>query len=323
MRAVVIVEPGGPEVLALRELPQPRADPDELLVRVRATGLNRADLLQRRGRYPAPAGAPPDVPGLECAGEVAETGAKVRDWNPGDRVMAIVAGGAYAEYARVLAAHALPIPERWSFDQAAAVPEAFVTAFDAMMLQGDLRAGHRVLVHAVGSSVGVAALQLAKAVGAVVAGTSRTAAKLERASALGLDRQVLVRDRFEPDASLTDWADLIIELVGGHYLVGDLRAVAPRGRIMLIGLTAGREATLDLGALLTKRVWLVGTVLRTRSREEKTRLLAAFRERVLPLFASGQVHPVVDRAFPAADVVEAHRYLEANRNFGSVVLSWR
>lgn len=319
----MIAEPGGPEVLALRELPPPRPEPDELLVRVWATGLNRADLLQRRGRYPAPADAPPDVPGLEFAGEVAEGGAKVRDWKPGDRVMAIVAGGAYAEYARIPAEHALPIPEGWTFDQAAAVPEAFVTAFDAMMLQGDLRAGHRVLVHAVGSSVGVAALQLAKAASATVAGTSRTEAKLERASALGLDHRVLVRDRFEPDAGLTDWADLIVELVGGHYLVGDLRAVAPRGRIMLIGLTAGREATLDLGALLTKRVSLVGTVLRTRSREEKTGLLAAFRERVLPLFARGKLRPVVDRVFSAADVVEAHRYLEANRNFGSVVLSWR
>ncbi len=319
----MIARPGDPEVLALREVPPPRPEPDELLVRVWATGLNRADLLQRRGRYPAPAGAPADVPGLEFAGEVAEAGAEVRDWKPGDRVMAIVAGGAYAEYARIPAEHALPIPEGWTFDQAAAVPEAFVTAFDAMMLQGDLRAGHRVLVHAVGSSVGVAALQLAKAASATVAGTSRTEAKLERASALGLDHRVLVRDRFEPEAGLTDWADLIVELVGGHYLMGDLRAVAPRGRIMLLGLAAGRETTLDLGPLLTKRVSLVGTVLRTRSREEKTRLLAAFRERVLPLFARGKLRPVVDRVFPAADVVEAHRYLEANRNFGSVVLSWR
>lgn len=307
----------------LREVPPPRPEPDELLVRVWATGLNRADLLQRRGRYPAPAGASADVPGLEFAGEVAEAGAEVRDWKPGDRVMAIVAGGAYAEYARMPAEHALTIPEGWTFDQAAAVPEAFVTAFDAMMLQGDLRAGHRVLVHAVGSSVGVAALQLAKAVGATVAGTSRTAAKLEKAQALGLDQPILVRDRFEPDATLENWADLIVELVGGPYLAGDLRAVAPRGRILLIGLTAGPEATLDLGALLSQRASLVGTVLRSRSREEKTRLLAAFRERVLPLFARGKLRPVVDRVFPAADVVEAHRYLEANRNFGSVVLSWR
>lgn len=319
----MIVKPGDPEVLTIREVPPPVPKPDELLVRVWATGLNRADLLQRRGRYPAPPGVPADVPGLELAGEVAETGADVQGWKPGDRIMAIVAGGAYAEYARVPAGHALPIPDGWTFEQAAAVPEAFVTAFDAMMLQADLRAGDRVLVHAVGSSVGVAALQLAKAADAVVAGTSRTEAKLERAAALGLDRPVLVRDRFEPDAALTDWADLIVELVGGPYLVGDLRAVAPRGRIVLIGLTGGREATLDLGELLTKRVSLVGTVLRTRSRDEKNRLLATFRERVLPLFASGRLRPVVDRVFPAGQVAEAHRYLEANRNFGSVVLSWR
>lgn len=307
----------------MRELAEPRPGRGELLVRVWSSGLNRADLLQRRGRYPAPPGAPPEVPGLEFAGEVAALGEAVRGWGIGGRVMGIVPGGAYAEYVTIPAAHALRLPPTWTFDEAAAVPEAFVTAFDAMMLQGHVRRSQRVLIHAVGSSVGVAALQLARAVGATVAGTSRTPAKLERAKAFGLDRPILVTERFEPDPTLEGWADLVVDLVGGHYLPGDVRALAPRGRILVIGLSAGREAALDLGVVLSKRASIIGTVLRSRSRAEKTRLFAAFRTRVLPRFVKGQLRPVVDRVFPATDVVAAHRYLEENRNFGSVVLSWR
>ncbi len=322
MRAVVISQPGGPEVLVVKELPAPGPGTGELLVRVRASGVNRADLLQRAGHYPAPQGAPPDIPGLEFAGEVERVGAGVSGWQAGDRVMGIVAGGGYAEYLTVAAEHVLPLPHFWSFEEGAAVPEAFLTAFDAVELQAGLAAGERLLIHAVASSVGVAALQLGKAAGAKLAGTSRTPWKLERAKQLGLELAFAIEGRFSPAAELTAWADVILDLVGGDYVSGDLVAAAPRGRIILVGLTAGRTAKLDLGLLLSKRLHLYGTVLRTRSREEKASLVRSFAERVMPRFLSGEIRPVVDRVFPAERAAEAHRYLESNLNFGSVVLAW-
>ena len=322
MRAIVITRSGGPEVLHLAERPAPQPAVDGLLVRVRAAGINRADLLQRLGRYPAPPGVPADIPGLEYAGVVERVGSGVSAWHPGDRVMGLVAGGAYADFVTTPAEHALPIPRDWSFAQAAAVPEAFLTAFDALTLQGGLAAGQRVLIHAVGSSVGIAALQLAKAAGATVAGTSRSPWKLERAAEYGLDRPVLIAGAFRPAAELAAWADLILDLVGGPYLAGNLTAVAPRGRILVVGLTGGGEGALDMSALLGKRVTIIGTVLRSRSGEEKARLTQAFRAAVLPAFDAGQLRPVVDRSFPATAAAEAHSYVEANRNIGSVVLAF-
>lgn len=319
---MVIIQPGGPEVLELRDLPDPVPRPQELLVRVRASGVNRADLLQRAGHYPAPDGAPRDVPGLEFAGEVVAVGPQVQGWQVGDRVMGIVAGGGYAEYLTIPAGHALPLPDSWSFEEGAAVPEAFLTAFDALVLQAGLARGERLLIHAVGSSVGVAALQLGKAWGAVVAGTSRSTWKLDRASELGMDLGLVVEGSFVPSGRLTDWAEVILDLVGGDYLAGDLMAAAPQGRIMLVGLTGGRTATLQLGLLLRKRLRVIGTVLRSRSDREKGALVGAFREQVLPRLISGEMRPVVDRVFPAEAAAEAHRYLEGNRNFGSVVLAW-
>lgn len=322
MRAVVVTQPGGPEVLAVKELPAPRPGTGELLVRVRASGVNRADLLQRAGRYPAPEGVPPNIPGLEFAGEVERVGPGVSGWRAGDRVMGIVAGGGYAEYLTVAAEHALPLPQSWSFEEGAAVPEAFLTAFDAIELQAGLVPGERLLIHAVASSVGVAALQLGKAAGAKLAGTSRTPWKLERAKQLGLELAFAIEGGFSPAPELTAWADVILDLVGGDYVSGDLVAAAPRGRIMLVGLTAGRTAKLDLGLVLSKRLRLYGTVLRTRSQEEKASLVRTFAERVMPRFLSGELRPVVDRVFPAEQAAEAHRYLESNLNFGSVVLAW-
>ena len=320
MRAVVISRPGDPGVLQLTERPVPLAASHELLVRVHAAGVNRADLLQRLGRYPAPSGVPADIPGLEYAGVVEAVGERVDGWHPGDRVMGLVGGGAYAELLATPAEQALPIPRDWSFAEAAAVPEAFITAYDALMLQGGLTGGRGVLIHAVGSSVGTAALQLAKGTGATVAGTSRSRWKLERAAAYGLDRPVRVSGAFDPAAELTGWADLILDLVGGPYLVGNLRAVAPRGRILVVGLTGGREGQLDMSTLLGNRVTIIGTVLRSRSNEEKAALTRAFHVALMPAFDAGQLRPVLDRTFAATEAAEAHQYVEANKNFGSVVL---
>ncbi len=322
MRAITIVSPGGPDVLTMSSLPRPTPASGEVVVRVLASGVNRADVLQRRGAYPAPPGALAHVPGLEFAGLVETTSGSDAAWKVGDRVMGIIGGGAYAEFVAVPSDHLIPIPSAWSFEMAAAVPEAFITAHDALSERANLQRGERVLVHAVGSGVGLAVLQLAKAHDAVVAGSSRTAAKLERAAALGLDKRVLVTGAFAPKDDLRDWADIICDLVGGSYLFGNLVAAAPRGRIVVIGLTGGRTSEIDLGRLLSKRLTLVGTVLRSRSSAEKAQITRSFIDRVLPLFVGGVATPTLDRVFPAAEAGEAHRYMEDNRNFGAIVLSW-
>ena len=324
MKAVVITKAGGPDVLAVREVPEPRPAAGEVLVRVRAAGVNRADVLQRLGQYPPPPGAPADIPGLEYAGVVAALGTGARAWKVGDRVMGLVPAGGYAEAVAVNESVALRVPSQWSFADAAAVPEAYITAYDALFSQMRLRAGERVLIHAVGSGVGTAALQLARAFRARTFGTSRSAAKLERARALGLEVAI--------DTSREDFAevvkrrtdgegvDVVLDLVGGPVLAGSVQALARGGRMIVVGLTGGRSAPLDLGTLLSKRLTLVGTVLRARSLEEKIAVMAHFAADVLPLFEGGIVRPVVERAFPLAEAAAAHRLLESNAVFGKLVL---
>lgn len=329
MRAIEITAPGGPEVLREREMPTPEPGPGEIRVRVAAVGLNRADLLQRRGQYPAPAGAPANIPGLEYAGVVDDVGADATRWRPGDRVMGIIGGGAYAEAVVVDEREALPVPVSLSLEEAAAIPEAFLTAHDALFTQVRLGAGEALLIHAVGSGVGLAALQLARAAGARTFGTSRSVWKLERARELGLE--VGIETGGEAGGSFDEvvrretggaGVAAILDLVGGAYLAGNLRALATRGRVVVVGLVAGRRAELDLGLLLGKRLTLIGTVLRSRSLEEKVAVAEAFRASALPLFEDGRLRPVVDRVFPFAEVGAAQAYMEENRNFGKVVLRW-
>lgn len=326
MRAIVISRPGGVEVLEEAERTLPEPGPGQIRVRVRAAGLNRADLLQRAGRYPAPPGWPQDVPGLEYAGKVDVLGPGVAGWQVGDRVMGLVGGGACAEAVVVHEREALAIPENVTYEEAAAFPEAFITAHDALFTRLRLRMGDRLLVHAVGSGVGTAAVQLARAAGATVLGTSRSAWKLEQAAALGLDVAIaagaddfadVVRER-------TDGAgvDAILDLVGGSYLEGNLRALAPLGRIAVVGLVAGSRAEIDLALLLRRRLTLVGTALRSRPPEEKATATRTCGRDVIPLLAAGRVRPVLDRIFPMAQVQDAHRRMEANENFGNIVLVW-
>lgn len=326
MRAIVITRPGGPEVLAEEERPVPEPGPAEVRVRVRAAGLNRADLLQRRGGYPAPEGVPADVPGLEYAGEVDAVGRGAGLWAVGNRVMGIVGGGGHAEYVCVHEREALRVPHNLSWEEAAAVPEVFLTAYDALFRQLDMQVGERLLVHAVGSGVGTAAVQLARAAGIFTLGTSRTPAKLRRVHELGLDVGI--------DSSAESWAErveeataregvsAILDLVGGDYLADNLRVLSPRGRIIVVGTLAGARVELDLGMLLRKRAQLVGTVLRSRPLEEKIALARDFSSSVLPLLASGRVRPVLETVLPFAEVREAHRLMEENRTFGKVVLTW-
>lgn len=326
MRAIVIRGAGGPEVLEEATRPIPEPGRGEIRVRVRATGLNRADLIQRRGHYPAPPGVPADVPGLEYAGVVDATGAGAGRWKAGDRVMGIVGGGAYAEYVVVHEDEAIAVPSSLSLEEAAAVPEAYVTAHDALFTQLGLRSGERVLVHAVGSGVGTAALQLAVAAGARVFGTSRSAWKLDRCAALGLEVAIDTsrEDFVEVVRERTGGAgvDVILDLVGGSFLARSLRALATRGRIALVGLVAGNGAELDLGLLLRKRATIVGTVMRSRSLEEKVQVARAFADFALPLFETGRLRPVVDETITPADIRDAHRRMEANQTFGKIVMVW-
>ncbi len=321
MRAIRISAPGGPDTLQLTAVPAPIPSGNEVLLRVAAAGVNRADILQRLGRYPPPPGVPADIPGLEAAGVIETVGRDVTEWKPGDRVMALLTGGAYAEFVAVPGAQLVPIPDGWTFEQAAAVPEAYLTAFDALEQVG-AREGEHVLIHAVASGVGVALLHLARARGTVTAGTSRTPAKLERLMGEGLIHPISVSGAFSPGDKMTNWANVICDLVGGSYLEGNLIAAAPQGRIVVVGLTGGRSAELDMGLLLRKRLVLLGTTLRHRPVDEKGRLVAAFRLAVLPLLESGSIRPIVDRAFCMEEAAEAHRYMEGNRNVGSIVMSW-
>ncbi|HEX5520078.1 MAG TPA: NAD(P)H-quinone oxidoreductase, partial [Longimicrobiaceae bacterium] len=325
--AAVITRPGGPDVLEIHERPTPAPGHEQILVRVRASALNRADLLQRRGGYPAPPGAPADVPGLEYAGTVDALGAGTALWREGDRVMGIVGGGGHADYVVVHEREAIGVPDNLSWAEAAAVPEVFLTAFDALFAQLELALGERLLIHAVGSGVGTAALQLAVAAGATVLGTSRTAEKLERARALGLD--VAIDSAQEDVAGAVERATggrgvhAVLDLIGGAGLGANLRALVPSGgRIVVVGSLAGAEAPLELGLLMRKRARLIGTVLRTRPLEEKIALARRFDEQAIPLLASGRVRPVVDRSYRFEEIAEAHGYMESNESFGKIVLTW-
>lgn len=326
MRAIRIVEPGGPEVLHLDEAPRPEPGPSEIRVRVHAAGVNRAEVLQRRGHYPAPPGWPADIPGLEFAGLVEAVGDRVSAWKPGDRAMGLVGGGGYAEFVVVHEREAIPVPESLSWEEAAATPEVFVTAHDALFTRGHLRTGEAVLIHAVGSGVGTAALQLARAAGATAIGTSRTTWKLERARDLGLEVAIPAggHDFADDvlDATGGSGADVILDLVGAGYMPRNLKCVAVLGRLVVVGLTGGAFAEIDLSVVLRKRVTIVGTSLRSRPLEEKVAALQSFAREALPLLADGRIRPVVDETFAMADAAGAHRRMEADRNFGKIVLVW-
>jgi NADPH:quinone reductase len=325
VRALTIARPGGPEVLEIKDVPDPVAGPEEVVVRVRASALNRADILQRRGRYPAPSGAPADIPGLEFAGEVLSCGDGVTSWQPGDRVMGIVGGGGQAEKLRLHERLCLRIPPGLGFEEAAAVPEAFLTAYDALFFRGGLRPGESVLMHAAGSGVGTAASAIATMAGARVVALSRSAEKRRRLSALGLHR-VLDADDDDLAAAIRmalggEGVDLTIDFVGASTWALDLEVAAVRGRIVLVGTMSGRTVQADLGVLMRKRLTVVGTVLRSRPLEEKIELVQSFARTMLPLLATGRLRPVVDRVLPLDEAAAGHAAMEANENFGKIVLT--
>ena len=322
MRAVIITRPGGPEVLEIQSVETPEPQGDYVRVRVRASGINRADLLQRAGAYPAPAGSPSQIPGLEFAGEVDAIGPQVRMWRPGQRVMGLAGGGAQAEYILSHEGLLVEIPDNLDFVQAAGIPEVFITAHDALFTQAGLQMGERLLVHAAGSGVGTAAIQLAHNTGATTYATSRTSAKLEKARPLGLDVGISDKNFATEVNRLTGSAGVhvVLDFIGAPYLEQNLEALTSWGRIVFLATMGGTQANINLGLLMSKRISMRGVTLRTRTLEEKLAATRRFATSVLPLLANGKVKPIIEHAYPLEEIGAAHTVMAENKNFGKLIV---
>jgi len=326
MKAAWIGSFGGPEVLEIRDTTRPQPSPEEVLVRVHASGLNRADLLQRQGKYPPPVGYPVEIPGIEFAGEIVETGAAVRKWKTGKRVFGLVGGAAHAQYLTTHQDLIAEIPENLEWPEAAAIPEAFITAHDALWIQAALRPSETVLINAVGSGVGLAAVQLVRALRAVPYGCSRTAQKLHQAKTLGMEDGIVTGDNLDHLVSAIEQlthgqgVNVMLDLLGGPYVNAGQKLMAVKGRMMLVGTVAGGNYQLESRYVMSKRLQIRGTVLRARSLEEKIRATQAFASEVVPLLANGSLQPTIDSRFPLDEIADAHRRLESNQSAGKVIL---
>ena len=324
MKAVILEEFGGPEVMQIGEVPTPEPGEGQVLVRVMATSVNRADLIQRQGNYPPPPGES-EILGLEAAGMIEKIGPGAGGFKPGDRVMGLVAGGGYAQFALMIADHLLPVPEALDFTQAACVCETYITAFLNIFLIGGLQSGQTVLLHGGGGGVNTAGIQLCRQLiaDATIIVTA-SPGKLERVRQIGADHVVNYREQDFADQvrSLTDkrGADVILDHIGAAYLASNLKCLAVEGRLVVIGLLGGSTAEVNLAHLMVKRQRIIGSVLRSRSTDEKKQITAAFAQGVLPHFAAGQLVPLVHRVYPLADVRAAHEEMEAGRHFGNIVL---
>ena len=323
MRAVIITQPGGPEVLRLEEVPDPVPGPGEVLVAVAAAGLNRADVLQRQGHYPPPPGSPP-YPGMECSGRIIELGPEVAGWQVGDEVCALLGGGAYAEQVAVPQGQLLPVPDGVSLVDAAALPEATCTIQGTVYQMAHLAPGETFLVHGGAGGVGTFAIQIANAEGCTVACTAGSPEKLARCRELGADLAISYRDEDFTAAVLefTGWhgADVILDIMGAPYLARNLDALATWGRLVGIATRGGSRAEVDLGLLMLKRATIVAATLRTRTVAEKAEVVAATREHIWPLISAGKVVPVIHAVLPMSEAAEAHRMLDDGSHIGKILL---
>ncbi len=324
MRAIRCAKPGGPEVVELTEVADPIPGPVQLLVRVRASALNRADTMQRRGAYPPPPGES-DILGLELAGEVEAVGSAVHNFGPGDRVFGLVGSGGYAEKAVIDARMAIPIPDGWSFRQAAAVPEVYFTAQETIFTLGGLKAGETILIHAGASGVGTAGIQMARETGARILITAGSADKIRRCLELGAEAGCNYHEQdfagWVREQTQGRGVDLIEDFIGAAYWDRNLRSLKTGGRLVLVGLMGGVKVETNLGLILSKRLQVFGSVLRSRPLEEKIEITRRFRQTWLPLLTAGKIRPVIDTVFPLAQAAAAHHYMEDNRNFGKIVLT--
>lgn len=323
MHAIRITEPGGPEVLSWSEVPDPVLQEGEVLVDVAATAVNRADVAQRLGHYPPPPGAS-EYPGLECSGTITELGPGTSGsgWSVGDRVCALLTGGGYAERVAVPVGQLLPVPNGVDLVEAAALPEVACTVWSNLVMVGGLRAGQTVLLHGGGSGIGTFAIQFARALGARVAVTAGSDAKLERCRELGAEITVNYRtEDFTERLRAEGGADLILDIMGGSYLDANLRSLATNGRLVIIGLMGGRKTEIDLGRMLAKRLSVQATTLRSRPGPEKAAIVSGVLEEVWPLVEEGAIRPVVDRTLPLGNAAEAHRVMESSAHTGKILLT--
>ncbi len=326
MNAIVITAAGGPEVLQIRERPQPVAAPTEVLVKVSAAGINRPDIYQRKGNYPPPKGAPRDIPGLEIAGTIIAVGDQVTRWKIGDKVCSLVYGGGYAEYCNVPEGQCLPLPSSLSFVEAASLPETFFTVWSNVFDRGKLQPGESLLVHGGSSGIGVAAIQMAAALGSKVYVTAGSDEKCKFCEALGAAKGINYKteDFSEMIHQLTDGkgVNVILDMIGGDYTSGNISSLAEDGRLVLINTMKGKDALIDLAQVMRKRLIITGSMLRSREIEFKSAIARSLERHIWPLLASGKIKPVIHAVFPAEEAAKAHALMESSEHVGKIVLSF-
>ncbi|MES2377424.1 MAG: NAD(P)H-quinone oxidoreductase [Bacteroidota bacterium] len=326
MKAIIITQPGAPEVLQIAERPIPLYTADEVLVKAAAAGVNRPDIAQRKGHYPPPAGAPQDIPGLEIAGTITEVGANVRHFKVGDKVCALVAGGGYAEYCNVPAGQCLPIPGNLKFVEAASLPETFFTVWSNVFDRAQLKPGESLLIHGGSSGIGVTAIQMAKALGSTVYVTAGSGEKCKFCEDLGADKAINYKtEDFVPiikDITQGKGVDVILDMIGGDYTPRNLQSLADDGRLVLINMMEGKDTQIDLSLILRKRLTITGSTLRARDVAFKSDIAAALQKNIWPLIASGQIKPVVNAVFPTGKAADAHALMESSQHIGKIVLNF-
>ncbi len=320
MKAIVITAPGPPDVLQLQEREKPQPKPNEVLIRVKAGGVNRPDISQRKGDYPPPADVPQDIPGLEVAGTIEEIGAEVTAWKTGDAVCALLGGGGYAEFAVVDARHCLPVPNGWSFTEAASLPETIFTVWQNVFERGRLKAGETFLVHGGSSGIGTTAIQLAKAFGAEVYATAGSGDKCKACEDLGAKRSINYKTEDFEEALKDTGADVILDMIGGDYILKNIRLLKPDGRLVYINAMKGGKAEIDVIDIMKKRLTLTGSTLRNRDASFKAQLSVAIKEQVWPVLEAGKFKPVVYKTFKLKDAAAAHQLMESSEHIGKVVL---
>jgi NADPH2:quinone reductase len=324
MKAIIITRPGAPEVLQIAERPIPEFSADEVLVKVAAAGINRPDVSQRKGNYPPPAWAPQDIPGLEIAGTVVKTGANVTRWKIGDKVCALVIGGGYAEYCNVPTGQCLPVPENLSFIEAASLPETFFTVWSNVFDRGGLKKGESLLVHGGSSGIGVAAIQMAKALGSTVYVTAGSVEKCLFCEKLGAAKAINYKTENFRDVVLkiTDGkgVDVILDMIGGDYTAPNIGSLANEGRLVMINMMKGKDVAIDLSEVMRKRLIITGSMLRSREVAFKTGIAQSLEKNIWPLLASGAIKPIIYKVFPAGKAADAHRLMESSEHTGKIVL---
>lgn len=326
MKAVVITQPGGPEVLQMQDRPKPSFGANEVLVRVAAAGINRPDVFQRKGNYPPPAGAPQDIPGLEIAGTVAEVGTGVTRWKTGDKVCALVMGGGYAGYCNVPEGQCLPVPGNLSFTEAASLPETYFTVWSNVFDRGALKPGESLLVHGGSSGIGVTAIQMAKALGSAVYITVGSDEKCRFCEDLGADKAINYKSEnfAEVIKQVThhQGVDVILDMIGGDYTPGNIQSLAEEGRLVLINAMKGKDAQVDLSQVMRKRLVITGSMLRSRDIAFKSAIARDLEKTIWPLLASGKIKPVIYAVFAAAEAAKAHQLMESGEHTGKIVLTF-